>query len=68
VEIPRNTSVEGGTTEPTGKSVPSDRRIVGLPSPEVKGQARSRVPGGGEFFDPTSEDDVPCSSADLQEL
>jgi hypothetical protein len=55
MEKPRNASAEGGMTE-VRKNVPVDRRIDGILSPYVDGDARSRIPNDGEVVEATIVD------------
>jgi hypothetical protein len=64
MEKPRNASVEGGMTE-VRKNVPVDRRIDGIPSPDVDGDARSRIPNDGEVVEATIDACVLHGSSDL---
>jgi hypothetical protein len=67
MEGPRIASVVDRTTEPR-RIVPSDRRIVGLPSPDVEEEARSRILGDGGLIEVASDDVVPERDVDPQEL
>jgi len=58
MERPRDATVEVEPTEPMKKDFPDDRRVILLPSPEVKDEARCRIPEDGEGDGPTSVEEL----------
>jgi hypothetical protein len=47
------------------KNFPGDRRIGGIPSPEVEENTRRQIPDDGEVIEPAVDDKVPGGSSIL---